>query len=69
MSAKKHYTDVEKRLFLNIIKEFAHIIEKKKSDTTTLKDKEEAWREIVEKYNTIKSNYWTGKKLVSLHYY
>jgi len=51
MSTRKHYTDSEKRFFLQIVKKFAHIIEKKKSDITTLKDKEEAWNKICELYN------------------
>ncbi|XP_046487997.1 myb/SANT-like DNA-binding domain-containing protein 3 [Neodiprion pinetum] len=52
MSGKKHYTETEKRLFLNILKKFSHIIENRKSDTSTLKDKEEAWRQIAEEYNS-----------------
>jgi len=51
MSTKKHYTDSEKTFFVEILKRFGDIIENKRSDTTTLKNKEEAWREICDLYN------------------
>ncbi|XP_034944850.1 uncharacterized protein [Chelonus insularis] len=38
--------------FLNILKKFKHVIENKKSDSATLKDKDEAWREIHEEHNS-----------------
>lgn len=51
MASKKHYTETEKKLFLRILTKYSHIIERKKSDATTLKDKEEAWNEICDSYN------------------
>lgn len=48
---KKHYTNAEKKFFLRILSKYSHIIERKKSDTTTLKDKEEAWNQICDSYN------------------
>lgn len=51
MASKKHYTDTEKKMFLRILTKYSHIIEKKKSDATTLKDKEEAWDQICNAYN------------------
>lgn len=47
----KHYTTVERKLFLEILKDFKHIIEVKKSDFSTLNDKETAWTEICKRYN------------------
>ncbi|XP_067203792.1 uncharacterized protein [Linepithema humile] len=51
MASKKHYTETEKKFFLRILTKYSHIIERKKSDATTLKDKEEAWNEICDSYN------------------
>ena len=51
MASKKHYTEVDKKTFLGIVKKFSHIIENKKSDSSTLKNKEDAWKEITEQYN------------------
>lgn len=48
---KKHYTDMEKKFFLRILTKYSHIIERKRSDATTLKDKEEAWNQICDSYN------------------
>lgn len=50
-SKNKHYTSIERKVFLQILNDYKHVIEKKKSDTTTLKDKELAWNEITNKYN------------------
>ncbi|XP_066590799.1 myb/SANT-like DNA-binding domain-containing protein 3 [Prorops nasuta] len=50
-SRNKHYSSVEKKIFLEILKKFKHIVEQKKSDSSTLKEKEYAWNEIVEEYN------------------
>ncbi|XP_067210245.1 myb/SANT-like DNA-binding domain-containing protein 3 [Linepithema humile] len=47
----KHYTTMERKVFLQILQEYKHIIEIKKSDSSTLKDKECAWSEICNKYN------------------
>lgn len=47
----KHYTSMEKNVFLHILKDYKNIIEIKKSDSSTLKDKELAWHEICTKYN------------------
>lgn len=51
MSKNKHYTPVEKKIFLEILKEFKHVIEVKKSDSSTLYNKEIAWSEICKRYN------------------
>lgn len=47
----KHYTTMEKKVFLQILQEFKHVIELKKCDSATLKDKDTAWSEICTKYN------------------
>ncbi|XP_066585637.1 myb/SANT-like DNA-binding domain-containing protein 3 [Prorops nasuta] len=50
-SKYKHYTAIEKKYFLQILNEYKHIIENKKNDGATLKEKENAWKLIYEKYN------------------
>lgn len=50
-SKSKHYTNMEKKVFLQILEEYKHIVEIKKSDGATLKDKKCAWIEISNKYN------------------
>lgn len=47
----KHFTSFEKKVFLDILKRYKHIIEIKRNDSTTLKDKEAAWSEICSEYN------------------
>lgn len=47
----KHYSTIEKKIFLEILKDFKHVIEVKKSDSSTLRDKEVAWSEICKRYN------------------
>ncbi|XP_011858188.1 PREDICTED: uncharacterized protein LOC105555758 [Vollenhovia emeryi] len=51
MSKNKHYASIEKKIFLEILKDFKHVIEVKKSDCSTLRDKETAWSEICKRYN------------------
>lgn len=50
-SKSKHYTNIERKVFLQILERYKQIVEIKKSDTTTLKDKEVAWTEICATYN------------------
>lgn len=45
------YSDLEKQLFLKILKKYKHVIESKATNSTTLKDKSEAWAIITEEYN------------------
>jgi len=42
---------MEKKSFLQILQEFKHVIEVKKSDSATLKEKDSVWNEICTKYN------------------
>lgn len=52
MSGKsKHYTAVEKNMFLQILIKYKNIIENKKSNANTLRKKEAVWEEIVKEYN------------------
>jgi len=46
----KHYSAMEKKIFLEILKNFKHV-EIKKSDSSTLHDKEVTWTEICKQYN------------------
>lgn len=50
-SKNKHYTSIERKVFLQILNNYKHVIEIKKSDNVTLKDKELVWNEICNKYN------------------
>jgi len=50
-SRNKHYTSMEKKVFLQILDLFKHIIEIKKSDSSTIKEKDTAWKEICNRYN------------------
>lgn len=47
----KHFTLFEKKVFLDTLKRYKHVIEIKKSDSATLKDKEAGWSEICNQYN------------------
>ncbi|XP_018378201.1 PREDICTED: uncharacterized protein LOC108770933 [Trachymyrmex cornetzi] len=66
MSKSKHYSAVEKKIFLEILKHFKYVIEVKKSDSSTLHDKEVAWSEICKRYNDsdFARAYSTTKKTV-----
>lgn len=50
-SRNKHYTPIERKVFLQILDHFKHVIELKKSDGSTIKEKEVAWKEICSRYN------------------
>lgn len=50
-SKAKHFTQLERKQFLDILKKYKHIIEVKESDGVTLKDKDIAWSEICNEYN------------------
>lgn len=47
----KHYTPAEKSLFLQILNKYKQIIECKKSNVNTLREKEVAWNNICEEFN------------------
>ena len=47
----RNYTVIEKQYLTEILKKFAHVVECKKSDSITLKEKEEAWSQICDEYN------------------
>ncbi|XP_032689753.1 uncharacterized protein LOC116853014 isoform X2 [Odontomachus brunneus] len=47
----KHYTLIERKIFLQILEKYKHVVEIKKSDAITLKDKDIAQNEICETYN------------------
>ncbi|KAM0726168.1 Myb/SANT-like DNA-binding domain-containing protein 3 [Formica fusca] len=51
MNKSKHYTPMEKKVFLQILEKYKHVIEVKKNDGATLKDKDVAWSEICNQYN------------------
>lgn len=47
-----NFSPTEKCLLLSIILEFKHIIENKKTDSCTWKEKDEAWQKITEVFNS-----------------
>lgn len=47
----KHYTLLERKVFLQILNDYKHIIESKKNNSATLKEKDVAWSEICNKFN------------------
>lgn len=51
LSKNKHYTLMKRKVFLQILEKYKHVVETKKSDATTLKDKDIAWNKICEEYN------------------
>ncbi|XP_077276970.1 uncharacterized protein LOC143905418 [Temnothorax americanus] len=57
------YSDLEKQVFLEILKKYKHIIESKRTNSLTLKEKSEAWFIITQEYN--ESSLISNKKNVS----
>ncbi|KYQ46924.1 hypothetical protein ALC60_14062 [Trachymyrmex zeteki] len=47
----RHYTPAEKNLFLQILNKYKDIIECKKSNVNTLREKEVAWTNICGEFN------------------
>lgn len=45
------YSDLEKKVFLEILKKYKHTIELKGTNSSTLKEKSEAWIMITQEYN------------------
>ncbi|XP_071629176.1 uncharacterized protein [Temnothorax longispinosus] len=45
------YSDLEKQVFLEILKKYKHVVESKGTNFSTLKGKSEAWTLITEEYN------------------
>lgn len=50
-SKRAVYSDLEKQLFLEILKKYKHVVESKATNSSTLKEKSEAWIAITEEYN------------------
>lgn len=61
------YSDLEKHVFLQILKEYKHIIEAKGTNSATLRDKSEAWSAIADQYN--KSSLICTKVLYLFYYF
>ncbi|KAK0182736.1 hypothetical protein PV327_000838 [Microctonus hyperodae] len=51
-SKSRNFTPVERSLFLELLKDYAHIIERKKNDAASLQEKEDAWAMICDNYNS-----------------
>ncbi|XP_071577175.1 uncharacterized protein [Temnothorax nylanderi] len=50
-SKSRHYTPIEKSLFLQILNKYKHVIECNKSNIDTLRKKESVWSDICEEFN------------------
>lgn len=50
-SNRTHYSDIEKHLLVELLKEHGPIIEQKKSDASCISAEDEAWDDIWQKYN------------------
>jgi len=50
-SKNKHYTLLERKVFLQILEKYKNVIELKKCDSMALKEKDTAWNKICEEYN------------------
>lgn len=61
------YSDLEKQIFLEILKRYKHVIEAKGTNSATLKDKSEAWTAVVSEYN--KSSLISTKVLHLFYYF
>lgn len=59
----RHFTPVEQCILLEILKKYCNIIEIKKSDSCTLKDKEKTWLQAMQEYN--ESRHITQERTVS----
>lgn len=51
MSKRTVYSELEKQVFLEILKKYKYVIESKGTNSSTLKQKSEAWLIIMEEYN------------------
>lgn len=45
------YADLEKQVFLEVLKKYKHVVESKATSSVTLKEKSEAWLAITKEYN------------------
>jgi len=45
------YSDLDKQVFLEILKKYKHVIEAKGTSSSSLREKSEAWALIMEEYN------------------
>ncbi|XP_018568076.1 fibrinogen silencer-binding protein-like [Anoplophora glabripennis] len=55
----RNFTDLEKHILFDLVMQYKNIIENKKTDGTTVKQKKDCWDEITRKYN---SNAQTGTR-------
>ncbi|XP_018577299.1 myb/SANT-like DNA-binding domain-containing protein 3 [Anoplophora glabripennis] len=47
-----NFTNNDKALLINIVSKFKHIVENKKTDAVTSREKTEAWKNITQQYNS-----------------
>lgn len=51
-----NFTETDKELLMSIVSEYFIQIENKKTDGTTLKDKQKAWEKVAETFNAATTN-------------
>ena len=51
MNRSKNFTDTEKNLLLNLVDKYKNSIERKRTDSKTLKQKSETWADLCEEFN------------------
>lgn len=51
-----NFTETDRELLLTIVSQFIHIIENKKTDGATLKDKAKAWENVADAFNAATIN-------------
>lgn len=59
-----NFTQAEKIILIDIISKYKHIIENKKSDNITLKDKEKGWKLIENTFNSISSTEFRSSEVL-----
>lgn len=52
----QNFSEAEKMILTNLIQQYKHILENKKSDAVTLKDKDKCWKIIEHSFNSRSSS-------------
>ncbi|EFN61163.1 UPF0439 protein C9orf30, partial [Camponotus floridanus] len=59
-----NFTQAEKMILIDLILKHKHIIENKRSDNVTLKDKEKSWKIIENTFNSISSTEFRSSEVL-----
>ncbi|XP_012269632.2 fibrinogen silencer-binding protein-like isoform X1 [Athalia rosae] len=63
-----NFTKTEIDLLIDVILKYKHIVENKKTDATTWKDKNAAWEKISEEFNAVSGNFPRSTKRIRAKY-